>query len=277
MTASKEKLRPLSPKIDLENDANFQIYKTYLDDALTDGVHNLAITGKYGSGKSSIIDSYFKKKDNCLKVSFSTFDSLSKNSFSNQPANSEPTKEKNFANQAKGSPKSKILEGEAITKGTIFANIINQIIYQLNVDQIPLTRFKVKKPISNIAKFFFLLELLLFSFLAAPMTQQSRKIVFFVAVINGLFIIWKLLSNFEFQGVKFTYKQVESEINMKRDDLFEKYTDEIVYLFNQSGKSILIIEDLDRFEDLSIFEKLRELNTKLNFKTNKNKNTWTFI
>lgn len=49
---------------------------------------------------------------------------------------------------------------------------------------------------------------------------------------------------------------------------FEKYADEIVYLLKKSGKEILVIEDLDRFKQLKIFEKLRELNIKVNDKLN---------
>ena len=59
----------------------------------------------------------------------------------------------------------------------------------------------------------------------------------------------------------------------------QKYIDEIIYLFEKSGKHILIIEDLDRFDNLDIFEKLRELNIKLNHKDKlrKQEEHWQFI
>ncbi|QIL50620.1 hypothetical protein G7084_04415 [Weissella coleopterorum] len=78
----------------------------------------------------------------------------------------------------------------------------------------------------------------------------------------------------EFNKLKLSFHQVETEIKVTQDDLFETYTDEIIYLFEKSKKSVLIIEDLDRFENLVIFEKLRELNNKLNQHGNKK---WTFI
>lgn len=45
---------------------------------------------------------------------------------------------------------------------------------------------------------------------------------------------------------------------------FDKYIDEIVHYFEQEPKDIVVFEDLDRFEDPHIFEALRELNILLN-------------
>jgi hypothetical protein len=45
---------------------------------------------------------------------------------------------------------------------------------------------------------------------------------------------------------------------------FDKYIDEIVHYFEQESKDIVVFEDLDRFEDPHIFEALRELNILLN-------------
>lgn len=261
---------PLSPKVDLENENHYRVYKSYLDDALNDEhIHNLAITGKYGSGKSSIVDTYFKKKTSFLKVSFSTFESSSTKVVSQKEIDDTPSSIKDKTGEQSQS-------NNLISKGTIFANIINQIIYQVDLKNIPLTRFKIKKPLSRFSKFSLLFEICLLSSLFFPISGIYRIALSVASILVGLVIIWYFLSNFEFRNLKISLKQVETEINMRRDDLFERYTDEIVYLFEQSGKSILIIEDLDRFKDLSIFEKLRELNTKLNSNL-KDKQEWTFI
>lgn len=45
---------------------------------------------------------------------------------------------------------------------------------------------------------------------------------------------------------------------------FDEYLDEIVFYFQRSGVKVVIFEDLDRFNDPHIFETLRELNTVLN-------------
>lgn len=267
MDDETKKLLPLSPKDDLENENHYKVYKSYLDDAINDiHIHNIAVTGKYGSGKSSIVDTYFNKKTDFLKVSFSTFESSS----------TKVVSQKEIDDSGATPDKTSEKPTNLISKGTIFANIINQIIYQVDLKNIPLTRFKIKKPLSRFSKFSLLSEVSLVSSLFLPINESVRFFLVVISFLFGLVIFWNFLSKFEFRNLKISLKQVETEINMKRDDLFEKYTDEIVYLFTQSGKSILIIEDLDRFKDLSIFEKLRELNTKLNAITTNNQN-WTFI
>ncbi len=45
---------------------------------------------------------------------------------------------------------------------------------------------------------------------------------------------------------------------------FNKYRDELIYLFEANGFDTVIFEDIDRFDDLAIFEELRKLNDLLN-------------
>lgn len=52
---------------------------------------------------------------------------------------------------------------------------------------------------------------------------------------------------------------------------FDQYLDEIVYFFKVSRRDIVIFEDIDRFNDALIFETLRSLNTLLNASRRKNK------
>ncbi|MBD3778754.1 MAG: hypothetical protein IE923_05775 [Micrococcales bacterium] len=49
-----------------------------------------------------------------------------------------------------------------------------------------------------------------------------------------------------------------------KSSYFDEYLDEVVHFFQASGTSVVIFEDLDRFKDPHIFETLRELNTVLN-------------
>ncbi|MDR3241390.1 MAG: hypothetical protein LBT37_04385 [Lactobacillaceae bacterium] len=266
MKEHQDKLRALSANDNLAGE-HYDKYKRYLDDALSEDnqrkIKNIAITGKYGSGKSSIIDTYFKDNDAYLRVSFATFDSDEKSKGINNKESNNSESDKVIKND--GGP-------------NIFANIINQIIYQLDVNKIPLTKFKVKKPLSKDTKVGLIIELALISTLFVHFGLGMSKYVISIRLIIifalGLAIVWKALSKFEINRLKLSFKLVDTEIDMGRDDLFERYTDEIIYLFENSGKSILIIEDLDRFNDLKIFEKLRELNTKLNYTS---KTNWRFI
>jgi len=55
------------------------------------------------------------------------------------------------------------------------------------------------------------------------------------------------------------------KVSLKDDtsSFFDAYLDELVYFFQASRTSVVIFEDLDRFDDPHIFESLRELNTVL--------------
>lgn len=46
--------------------------------------------------------------------------------------------------------------------------------------------------------------------------------------------------------------------------ILNEYLDEILYLFERKKFNVVIIEDLDRFNDITIFEELRELNFLIN-------------
>lgn len=258
------KLAVLSPNTKLTG-SHYELYKTYLHEAIDNEnsvVSNIAITGKYGSGKSSIIDTYFWDRNDYLRVSFATFENTHLEA--KKRSDSDPERKDNN-NQA---------ANFKLSDGYIFSNIINQIIYQLDPKDIPLTKFKIKRQMTSFNKFLFIFLLVLVFTLFMHLGFWISIFRDVVLVVSGVIFFWILLSNFEFSGFKLNFKNIETEIDMSRDDLFEKYTDEIIYLFKQSGKRILIIEDLDRFNNLDIFEKLRELNIKLNYSDDKH---WKFV
>ena len=45
---------------------------------------------------------------------------------------------------------------------------------------------------------------------------------------------------------------------------FNKYRDELIYLFEENRFDTVVFEDIDRFDDLHIFDELRNLNNILN-------------
>lgn len=54
---------------------------------------------------------------------------------------------------------------------------------------------------------------------------------------------------------------VKVSLKEETSSFFDAYLDELVYFFQASQTSVVIFEDLDRFKDPHIFESLRELNT----------------
>lgn len=62
-------------------------------------------------------------------------------------------------------------------------------------------------------------------------------------------------------------KFMNYEVDVQKDikiSVFNRYLDELVYLFQTTGYQVVVLEDLDRFKNTSIYTKLRELNQLLN-------------
>ena len=81
--------------------------------------------------------------------------------------------------------------------------------------------------------------------------------------------VW-LSIRISFKISKFSFKGAESEL-IEEDDaqLLDQEAREIVYLILASDIGTIIFEDLDRFKDISIFIRLREINSLVNSKSDK--------
>ena len=304
-------LLPLNSKKNLQG-KSFKQYERYLNSVIENpDIQNIAITGKYGSGKSSIVDSYFenRQKADFLKVSFASFKDKNKSKQSENKNNDNNPDNKNKSKTNRTFIIKNKNNSDYNSSRKIEQSIINQILYQINPSKIPLTNFKVKQPLSKTKKVLYSLEIIfliiiffpshpniLTNFLQgflrlAELFLSSESYVYWsINILITLLIqykvaillpfiswnIWSFLSHFQIKQFKISFKSVGAEIDLPNDDLFEKYIDEIVYIFKQSEKKILILEDIDRFDELDIFEKLRELNVKLNSSSNM-PTKWQFI
>ena len=47
---------------------------------------------------------------------------------------------------------------------------------------------------------------------------------------------------------------------------FDKYLNEVLYLFENADIDVFVFEDIDRFDNVTIFERLREINTLVNIR-----------
>lgn len=63
---------------------------------------------------------------------------------------------------------------------------------------------------------------------------------------------------------KVAVQNTEIELNDGKNSIFNRYLDEILYFFEQTQYNVVLIEDLDRFGTNEIYLKLRELNNILN-------------
>lgn len=113
---------------------NMSYYKEALDFAFKNtDILNLAITGAYGAGKSSVIKTYkdSHKEKKFVHISLTNFEK------NNVVQNDDTTKEKHNDKGEKNSKK--------LSESEIEGKILNQLIYQINPKNIPQTNFKGKR------------------------------------------------------------------------------------------------------------------------------------
>ena len=190
MSESKIEFNDLLSNDEVERDSSFDA----LDDALTkDRIRNIGITGNYGSGKSSFIDTYIKGKSkelNFLRISLASFSNDSKINQENREINKENANEvNNTIEQNDSGNKSQAEENEDIVETidegneqqikklnenelkNIEISILQQMLYKKNADILPNSRFsrirktdknKVIKYVEQISLFVLILFLFLF-------------------------------------------------------------------------------------------------------------------
>lgn len=267
-----DELRDLAPIDDVEN---FETYEETLNWAFqNERVKNIALSGPYGSGKSSIIESYLKNhpdvKSTALKISLASFTSID-----TQVASSQDGVE----------TKIKIDEDE-IERG-----ILKQLFYAANPESIPQTCYRRLRPkgIFNYLRIFLIIMILIVLGLASVNTEIKRNIL---EVMGGFFhqeitkessaefaelllisaaISGAVLLLFKNQLVKLRLSSLNLFSNLKITDktneeesVFNQKLDEIMYFFEMMKYDTVFFEDLDRLNNPIIFVHLRELNQLLN-------------
>lgn len=236
---------------------NIDEYVKALNDALENNkVKNIAISGSYGSGKSSFIKTFEKNSPQYrfLDISLATF-------------------------KRKGTK-----EGDEKTDlSLIEKSILEQMFYKVKNTTIPQSRLKKINrlkwiPIKIISV---LLIVLSYFILFQPQSFKNITVLDYLLKINSneylkylpvvflimgaYYIVNKLLiiiSNTNIE--KLSLQNLELKSNSDSASLLNQYLDEILYFFEQTHFDIVVFQDLDRFENLDIFTKLRELNNFVN-------------
>jgi hypothetical protein len=272
---AKEPLKyiPLTPiKLDSEDAKH---YITALNWAIdNEDTRNIALTGTYGSGKSSILKTFEKsnedEKNKFLTISLANFSEV----------NSKQGNEKTNTKKA-------IRE---IQTGELEEQIFLQLHYTISNDKLPNSRFRKinnsTKFINRKFTFLFLFYLTcIFNVIQPKWILDAIKkriyidinppyiILGFLFVLSlaftfhGIFEftrwIFKSFNNFQRIKVSFLDTEIES-INEGTNSFLSQHLDEVLYFFEKTKKNIVIFEDLDRFNNTEIFIKLRELNSLIN-------------
>lgn len=254
--SSTDQYLSLTPITNADED---NAYSDMLKFALSqDKISNIAVTGPYGSGKSSVLLTFQIQNPDWkyLNISLATFkDHLDVESASN-----------------------KEIEIEAIEK-----SILQQLFYSVDQKTLPRSRLKrivTVKPRELLANTLFIM---LWAFLAIfvffpksiffnklgilvseeTFVQITLSLLFLSYCIVGLFTGIKYIEKLKELKLKFQDTEITLN-NEKTESILNKHLDEILYFFERTDFDIIIIEDLDRFENSEIFIRLRELNTLIN-------------
>ncbi|ENC1844963.1 TPA: hypothetical protein ACP7R0_004929 [Escherichia coli] len=266
MSDDSYKFQKLTPFSDVE----LGVYKNAIDFVFANNdLKNVAISGQYSAGKSSLIESYKKSHSNIkfVHISLAHFRSIE------EAETNEPSKDINET----------ALEGK----------VLNQLIHQINADDIPQTHFKVKKKIKTnnivintiftVLFIAMILHITLFNkwekfvsllsegniktLLTLSTKYDTLLISGFICAILSCIFIYKLIKTQKNRNVlkKINLQGNEIEIfEESNESYFDRYLNEVLYLFENVDADAIVFEDMDRFNSNNIFERLHEVNRLVN-------------
>ena len=261
MSNDAMQLHSLKPKHEIKDVKNYTTYKKALDYCFDskNEINNIGVIGDYGTGKSTIINTYIendvdKERYDIIKVSLLT------------------------------------LENDKCHSIHILKNIIKQIVQNPKKDlDYNILKFKPSKikpaTIASVLGFIFAFVLIFFVnrnvFSSIPFLRELLNLgipieVFragklFLLIIIALFFLRylypRILSGIKIN--KFTVDStLEAEIKNNIDSItYEEldYLEYLIYLLKREKRDLLlVVEDIDRFENAKIFQQLREVNNLLN-------------
>ncbi|MGK8542639.1 hypothetical protein ACRS43_07440 [Enterobacter cloacae] len=266
MSDDSYKFQKLTPISDVE----LGIYKNAIDFVFAnDDLKNVAISGQYSAGKSSLVESYKKSHSNIKFVHIS----LAHFRATEEVETNEP--------------------GRAMSETALEGKILNQLIHQINAEDIPQTHFKVKKKVKTSSIVMNTIFTVLFIATALHITLFNKWGVFvsllsdgvaktlltlstrhdsllisgFIATILSCIFIYKLIKTQKNRNVlkKINLQGNEIEIfEESEESYFDRYLNEVLYLFENVDADAIIFEDMDRFNSNHIFERLHEVNRLVN-------------
>ena len=284
MGKEKNKFNALTPEVLTENK---QIYTEALDYAFSNSdIKNIAITGIYGAGKSTVWNTYVRQKglNNVITVSLGKY----KNNISDDDSLKEVSMTKLATSETDGAKDKLRNENQRTVNidddNRVERQLINQILSQIESKKIPISKygFKSNKSILNIC----LQSLAFISIICSILLWITRdtflpfvnklhenfdgislillcSLLLFVPLFYYLYIFYR---GNKFRISKITFKGAEANINDDKNDesVLDRDIKELVYLLRSSGTKVVVFEDLDRYNNTSIYTKLRELNFLLN-------------
>lgn len=277
----------LPKKID-KSDASYKSV-TELNDVLSiaekEHIRNIALTGPFGSGKSSVLITLmedFADEYKFLPISLATLQANEEQISDDPKARLVSDEKKETSTELTDAEKEKRIEN---LNRKIEYSILQQIIYREETRTVPNSRFRKIVHLSNRELIIYplccVLTLVCFLILFEPNFARVDSIydffswgstwntIFDFAASSWLLYILYVIARYIFKSYsnsklnKLNLKEGEIEV-IEDNSIFNKHLDEILYFFQVTEYNVVIIEDLDRFGTPNIFLKLRELNQLIN-------------
>lgn len=277
ISEKKEEETPFFSLAPTRKAQDIDAYKMAMDFALRqDDICNIAITGPYGSGKSSFLRTYFDGRKDVLWISLASFLGVTKGKVALIDTKSEGGEsDENEGDSCFGEER------------RLELSILQQIFYRFPNAAVPYSRLSKTSSIPQswyckiiawaVITFALLIGAWQPDFLVRYVTPSIRllivdwaRYIFWVSSV-GLTVsfslaIWQVLHWIRAHGVR----SVDvSGLGISMSDktersILNRNIDEIIYHFEVSDYNTVVFEDIDRFDDVDIFTKLREVNLLLN-------------
>lgn len=234
-----------------------QYAKAFAENLKKDDVLNIALSGNYGVGKSSILGRVAEDHDGrVVELSLSTLSPID----NSKVDDSVPAQARTPTNR-------------------IQQEIVKQLLYREEPKSARASRFR------RIERFSWGREVLLalmggvvvslaFMILGwagtiertlRPLLELGLWVYPIIALLAaGAIVAARALLHGRIHIRQFSAGPAAVTLDEKSVSYFDQYLDEIVYFFETSKRDIVIFEDIDRFNDSHIFETLRSLNALLN-------------
>lgn len=250
-----------------DNAENVSEYMRALEWALNENnITNIAVAGPFGAGKSSVINTFLKKHPSIkhINISLATF-------------------RKNDQERIEGN--------KAGFEKELEEGILKQLFYKVHYSKIPQSRYRKLHKVSfwtSFIRVIFTIAIIIsfvILFLPAKLSELTKvysetmidlfgwnelyQILF--ASVFGTIIIFIMTILFRWINTK--WKSVEINVAdkavIKADEKGEalslnKNMDEILYFFEETNYTLVVIEDLDRFDTPEVYTSLRGINKIIN-------------
>lgn len=255
-------------------------------------IKNVALTGPFGSGKSSVLHTLMEnhKEFHFLPISLATLQANQEGEEKTKEKKTEASTAQRNTSKPNNLPEENRTEAELTAEQEerlnrkIEYSVLQQIIYKEKEEKVPNSRFRRIIHIDDKHRCYLAVcsVLFVFSLIAIFCQDITLSLLQKLSIISpnallGLYIF--AVASFLLGLYKLTMYIVRTYVNSKLnkfnlkngeigvvedESIFNKHLDEILYFFQVTDYNVVVIEDLDRFETENIFLKLRELNQLLN-------------